>query len=33
MTKKIGSLEQALRSLIPVFASDSKENHGNLGFY
>ena len=30
MTKKIGSLEQALHSLIPVFASDSKENHRNL---
>ena len=30
MTRKIGSLEQALRSLIPVFASDGKENRRNL---
>jgi hypothetical protein len=34
MTKKIGSLEQALRSLIPVFASDGKKvekkDRGNL---
>lgn len=30
MTKKIGSLEQALRSLIPVFASDDKGDRRNL---
>ena len=30
MTKKVGSLEQALRSLIPVFASDGKENRSKL---